>query len=78
MIGDLGNVLNIGPTSILEMRRSDNAIPFMLGLSGVMVGESTSPFGSRTFMEGWRLASSTANDIQRYNPRYLAAVQSRL
>lgn len=78
MTSNVCNVLNVPVGSNIEMRRSDNAIPFMLGFSGVMVGETFSPFGSRPFTDGWRLAASTANDVQRYNPRYLRAIQTAL
>jgi hypothetical protein len=71
MTGNLCNTLNVPVNSIIEMRRSDNAIPFMLGFSAVMVGETFSPFGSKPFTEGWKLAASTGNDIQRYNPQFL-------
>jgi hypothetical protein len=78
MTSNICNVLNVDTDSDIEMRRSDNAIPFMLGFSGVMVGETYSPFGSRPFTDGWRLASSTGNQVQRYNPRYLRAIQTAL
>lgn len=78
MSSNLCNVMNVPLDSVIEMRRSDNAIPFMLGFSAVMVGETFSPFGSSPFTGGWKLAASTANDIQRYNPGYLRAVQSAL
>ena len=78
MNSNLCSSLNVPIDSMIEMRRSDNAIPFMLGFSATMVGETFSPFGSRTFSDGWRLAASTANDIQRYNPGYLRAVQTAL
>ena len=78
MTSNICNVLNVPVGSNIEMRRSDNAIPFMLGLSGVIVGETFSPFGSQPFTSGWKLASSTANDIQKYNPRYLEACRTSL
>jgi len=34
MVGNVCNILNVPTTSTIEMRRSDNAIPFMLGFSG--------------------------------------------
>lgn len=78
MTSNLCNNLNVPTTSDIEMRRSDNAIPFMLGMSAVMVGENFSPFGSRPFTSGWRLASSTANDVQKYNPRFLETCRTSL
>lgn len=78
LTGNVCNSLNVSTSSNIEMRRSDNAIPFMLGLSGAIVDETFSPFGSRTFTNGWKLASSTANDIQKYNPRYLEACRTSL
>ena len=75
---NLCNNLNVSSGSSIEMRRSDNAIPFMLGLSAVMVGENFSPFGSKPITQGWSLAASTANDIQKYNPQYLRTCQTSL
>jgi hypothetical protein len=70
--------LNVPVTSNIEMRRSDNAIPFMMGFSAAMVGENFSPFGSKPITQGWSLAASSANDIQKYNPLYLRTCQSSL
>jgi hypothetical protein len=78
LTSNLCSSLNVSTSSSIEMRRSDNAIPFMQGLSGAIVGETFSPFGSSTFSNGWKLASSTANDIQKYNPRYLEACRTSL
>jgi hypothetical protein len=75
---NLCNVLNVSNSSNIEMRRSDNAIPFMLGFSAVIVGETFSPFGSRPFTDGWKLAASTGNDLQRYNPQFLRTCQTSL
>lgn len=70
--------LNVPTTSLIEMRRSDNAIPFKMALSAAMVGENFSPFGSDPFSSGWKLASSSANDIQKYNPRYIETCRTSL
>lgn len=73
---NVASVLNVSTDSGLEMRRSDNSIPFLIGFSSAIVGETNSPYGSKTFMDGWKLAASTGNDIQRYNPGYLRAIRS--
>lgn len=78
MIGNVCNVLNVPLGSKIEMRRSDNAIPFVIGLSAAIAEETFSPFGSKPISEGWKLASSTANDVQRYNPQYLEACRTSL
>jgi hypothetical protein len=78
MTSNLCNNMNVPVTSLIEMRRSDNAIPLMLGMSAVMVEENFSPFGSGPMTQGWALASSTANDIQKYNPQYLNACRTSL
>lgn len=78
MVGNVCNVLNVAKTASIEMRRSDNAIPFTIGLSAAIAGETFSPFGSKAISDGWKVASSAANDIQRYNPQYLAACRSSL
>ena len=78
MVTNLCSNMNVPTTSNIEMRRSDNSIPLMLGLSATMVGENFSPFGSTPFTSGWKLASSTANDVQKYNPQYLQACRTSL
>ena len=71
MISNVANILNVKSGSSIEMRRSDNAIPMMIGLSAAIAGQVFSPFGSGTMSDGWKLASSTANDIQNFNPGFL-------
>jgi hypothetical protein len=78
MVTNLCSNMNVPTTSSIEMRRSDNSIPLMLGLSATMVGENFSPFGSKPFTSGWQLASSAANDVQKYNPQYLQACRTSL
>lgn len=78
MTTNLCSNMNVPVDSMIEMRRSDNAIPFMLGMNATMMGENFSPIGSKPIMQGWQLASSTANDIQKYNPQYLRACQTSL
>jgi hypothetical protein len=78
MTSNLCSNLNVPVSSNIELRRSDNAIPFMIGMSATIVGENFSPFGSSPFTNGWKLASSTANDVQKYNPQYLEACRTSL
>jgi len=78
MIGNVANIMNVLPTSNIEMRRSDNAIPLIIGLSAAIAEESFSPFGSKNIQQGWQLASSTANDVQKINPQYLEACRTSL
>jgi hypothetical protein len=78
MVTNVCSNLNVPTTSNIEMRRSDNAIPFMMGFSAAMVGENFSPFGSKPITQGWSLAASAANDVQKYNPLYLRTCQTSL
>ena len=78
MIGNVCNILNVKTNASIEMRRSDNAIPFVIGMSAAISGESFSPFGSKPISDGWKLASSAANDIQRYNPQFLQTCKTSL
>jgi hypothetical protein len=77
-IENVANVLNVKTTDTIEPRRSDNSIPFMIGMSSTIVGEKFSPFGSGTFSDSWKLAASTANEIQKVNPQFLATCKSSL
>jgi len=78
MTNNMTNVMNVQPSTSIEMRRSDHSIPFMLAMSAVSVGETFSPFGSSAFTSGWKLAASTANDVQKYNPQYLQTCRTSL
>jgi len=78
LISNVSNVLNVQSGSSIEMRRSDNAIPFMLGMSAAMAGETFSPFGSKSFTGGWKLAASAANDIQKVNPQFMQVAKTVL
>ena len=78
MIGNVCNILNVATGSTIEMRRSDNAIPMMIGLSAAIAGQSFSPFGSGTMSDGWKIASSAANEIQNINPGFLQACATSL
>jgi len=73
MISNVANILNVGTGSSIEMRRSDNAIPMMISISAAIAGQSFSPFGSGTMSDGWKIASSAANEIQNINPGFLEA-----
>ena len=77
-ITNVCSVLNVQTLSNIEPRRSDNAIPFMIGMGAAILGETFNPFGSTPFTDSWKLAASTANDIQRYNPQYLETCRTSL
>lgn len=78
LTSNLCNNLNVPITSNIELRRSDNAIPFMIGMSATILESNFTPFGSTPFTDGWKLAASTANDIQNYNPDFLSAAWTSL
>jgi len=75
---NIASILNVSPFSKIEPRRSDNSIPFLLSMSAAIVGEKFSPFGSKPITGGWQLASSAANDIQKYQPQFLETCRSSL
>ena len=78
LVSNISSILNVPSTSSIEMRRSDNSIPFMIGLSAAIAEETFSPFGSKVMSEGWKLASSSANDIQKTNPQFLETCRTSL
>jgi hypothetical protein len=78
MVSDVCNVLNVATNATIEMRRSDNAIPFMIGFSAAVANESFSPFESKISSDGWKVASSAANDIQKTNPQFIEACKTSL
>lgn len=78
MISNVSSVLNVATNAIVEPRRSDNAIPFLIGLASGIAGQTKCPFNTSTFTEGWKVASSVGNDLQRYNPQYLETCRTSL
>lgn len=72
---NLANLLNVLPSSSIELRRSDNAMPFMIGMSCVVADDTHSPFDDRTFTDSWSLSSSVANEISSRNPLYLDSIR---
>ena len=75
---NLCNILNVPTNSVMEARRSDNSIPFMIAMASVIVDDTTSPFPTSIHNDGWKLASSVGNEVQRYNPQYLSVCSTSL
>ena len=75
---NLANLLNVPTTSTMECRRSDHSIPLMIAMASVLVDDTNSPFPTSVHSEGWKLASSVGNDVQRYNPNFLSTCVSSL
>lgn len=72
------NILNVNKNTNIEMRRSDNSIPFMIGMSAALSNDTHTPFETQVFSDGWKLASSTSNDVQKSNPQYLEVCKTSL
>jgi hypothetical protein len=72
------NILNVPTTSAMEARRSDNSLPFMTAMGAALVNDTVSPFPIDVHNEGWKLASSVGNDVQKYNPNFLSTCVSSL
>jgi hypothetical protein len=75
---NLCNILNVPTNSVIEARRSDHSIPFMIAMASVIVDDTTSPFPTSIHNDGWKLASSVGNEVQRYNPQYLSVCSTSL
>jgi hypothetical protein len=75
---NLCNILNVPTNSVLEARRSDHSIPFMIAMASVIVDDTVSPFPTNVHNEGWKLAASVGNEVQRYNPAYLSVCATSL
>jgi hypothetical protein len=73
---NVASVVGASLTSAVELRRSDNAIPMMIGMATVLANDSGCPFPTNTFSNGWKLASSVGNDLQKSNPQYLKRIQT--
>lgn len=73
---NVASVLGASLTSAVEPRRSDHAIPMMIGVATVLANDSGSPFPTKVFSEGWKIAASVGNDLQNSNPEYLKQIQT--
>lgn len=73
---DVANTLGATLTTAVELRRSDNAIPMMIGMSTVLANDTSCPFSTSSFSNGWKIASSVGNDLQKYNPKFLQHIQT--
>jgi len=78
MAASVASIMGGSPTSIVDARRSDNAIPFMIASSSAMVNDTKCPFSTSVFSSGWRHACSVGNEVQKYNPLFLATAISSL
>lgn len=45
----------------LDLRRADNAIPFMIGMSSILTDFDKSPFSDLTFTKGWEKSLAVSN-----------------
>lgn len=70
------SVLGAAATSMVEPRRSDNAIPMMIAIAKTLSNDSGSPFPTSVYSAGWRMASSVANDLQKSNSEFLKQIQT--
>jgi hypothetical protein len=70
------NILNVPTTYSMEARRSDNSLPFMTAMGAALVNDTVSPFPIDVHNDGWKMASSVGNDVQKYNPNFLSACSS--
>lgn len=73
---NVASTLGASATAAVEPRRSDNAIPMMIGMATVLANDSGCPFPTSTFSNGWKLAASVGNDLQKSNPSFLQQVQT--
>ena len=74
----VASILNVGINDVLEPRRSDNSIPFMLGMGAALVDDTKCPFSTSVISTSWALASSVGNEVQRYQPQFLETCRTSL
>lgn len=72
------SLLGVSASTLIEPRRSDNSIPFLVSAAAGIINQTQSPFSYSTFYNCWKLASSVGNDVQRYQPQYLTVVRTSL
>jgi hypothetical protein len=72
----VASIMGGSSSSIVDPRRSDNAIPYMIAASSAMVGDTKCPFSTGVFTSGWQVASSVANDLQKHSPTTRAFLET--
>lgn len=77
-VNQVASILNVATDSVVETRRSDNAIPFMIGFASAMVEDTRCPIKTSVFSSAWKLSASVGNDLQNYNPQFLANIRISL
>jgi hypothetical protein len=77
-VTNVANLLNIKTDSIIEARRSDNAIPYLIAMTAVIAGDEVSPIETSNHSEAWKIASSVGNDLQRNNPDFFTTISATL
>jgi hypothetical protein len=77
-VTNVANLLNIKTDSIIEARRSDNAIPYLIAMTAVIAGDTVTPIPTSVHSESWKIASSVGNDLQRYNPDFFTTISATL
>lgn len=75
---DVANLLGSAVNGVIELRRSDNAIPLMISMTSALAGEIKSPFSTGIFSDAWKLASSVGNIVQDRNPEFLKSCRTNL
>jgi hypothetical protein len=64
-VSNVSNLLGAAATAVTELRRSDNAIPIMIGLATSFSNDTSCPFPTSVFSEGWKIASAAGNMLQK-------------
>lgn len=64
-VSNVSNILGAAATASTELRRSDNAIPIMIGLATSFSNDTSCPFPTSVFSEGWKIASAAGNMLQK-------------
>lgn len=76
LAGNIASIMGGSSSSIVDPRRSDNAIPFMIASSAALVNDTKTPFQTGVFTSGWQVASSVANDLQKHSPTTRAFLET--
>jgi len=74
----VASTMGASVSSIIEPRRSDNSIPFMIATSAALVGDTKCPFSTSVFSTGWKVSCSVGNDLQRHAPEFLETARTSL
>jgi len=75
IVDELKSATGATATETFKLNSADVAIPLQIALSACNCGTSKTPFATKSFQDGWQLASHVSNFMQKNNTQFLNVVR---